>query len=151
MNRRSLFASILMACLLAVGLAGFAPAHAASAGPSVLKAAPEATSGLIEIGYRHRGYRHRGPRVVFPIGPSYLAHDFPYYASRGYYPRHIGPGYIGPYYITHRYSPYADYSYRPVYYKKSNRRCSHWHRRCAGNWGYRSDDYYGCMEHHRCD
>lgn len=42
--------------------------------------------------------RHRRPtfRTIFPIAPSYVAHDYPYYYSRGHYPTHIGPGYIYP-------------------------------------------------------
>ena len=40
---------------------------------------------MIEI--KHRG---RGPRIYLPIVP-YIAYDYPYYYSRGYYPTHIGP------------------------------------------------------------
>jgi hypothetical protein len=142
MSNRSLFASILLACLLAVGSGGLAPAaNAASAGQSLLKAGESAANPIIEI-----GYRGRGPRVVFPIGPSYRAHDYPYYFSRGYYPTHIGPGYIGPYYS---YRP--AYSYGPAYSPRSGRRCSYWHRRCAANWGYGNEDYDGCMAFHRCE
>jgi hypothetical protein len=133
----NLFASILMACLLAAGLAGLAPAaKAAPAGQSLLTRGDSAATHFTEI-----GYRRRGPRVVFPIAPSYLAHDYPYYYSRGYYPRHIGPGYIYHYPVFHR----------PAYSARYGGRCAKWHRKCAANWGHRTGDYDGCMDYHRCD
>ncbi len=87
MSGRNSFASILMACLLTVGLAPVA--NAASAGQGFLKASESGSNDVIEI--KHRG---RGPLFYLPIAPSYLAYDYPYYYSRGYYPKHIGPGYI---------------------------------------------------------
>jgi hypothetical protein len=135
MSRRNLFASILMACLLAAGLGGFAPvANAASAGQSFLNAGESAGNNVIKI-----KRRSRGPRIIPPIAPSYLAYDYPYYYSRGHYPRHIGPGYIHHFLY-----------YRPAYHPKYGGRCSKWHRRCAGNWGHRNEDYRGCMDYHRC-
>jgi hypothetical protein len=126
-----------MACLLAAGLACLAPAaNAASAGQSFLNRGESAENDLIQV--RHR---RRGPRIVFPIAPSYLAHDYPYYYSRGYYPRHIGPGYIYHYPVLSRQA------YSPRY----GGRCAKWHRKCASNWGRGSEDYYGCMDYHRCD
>jgi BA14K-like protein len=90
MSSRNLFASMLMACLAAIGLGGFAPvAHAASAGQSFQKPGEGIRNNVIEI-----RYRGRGPRMYLPIGPSYLYYDYPYYYSRGYYPTHIGPHYI---------------------------------------------------------
>lgn len=90
MSTRNLFASILMACSLMVGLGGLASvADAAPAGQSFLKPGENARNDVIEI-----KYRDRGPRIYLPIGPSYLYYDYPYYYSRGYYPRHIGPGYV---------------------------------------------------------
>jgi hypothetical protein len=137
MRCRNLFASMLTACLLAAGLAGLAPAaNAASAGSFVVNRGESAANNVIQI-----KYRRRAPRVVFPIAPSYFAHDYPYYASRGYYPTHIGPGYIYPYPL------YSRSAYSPRYAG----RCAKWHRKCTSNWGYKSEDYYGCMEHHRCD
>src|SRR5678815_4592000 len=84
MSSRNLFASILMACLLTVGLGG-----ATSAGQSFLKPGESARNNVIEI--KHRG---RGPWPNLPIAPSYLAYDWPYYYNRGHYPLHIGPGYV---------------------------------------------------------
>jgi hypothetical protein len=137
MSNRNLFASILMTCLLAVGFLGAAPsANAASAGQTFLKPGDSARTHVIEVGRR----RH-GPWIVFPIAPTYRAYDYPYYYSRGYYPRHIGPGYI--YYG----SPYV---YRRSYYPRHRNRCSYWHRRCVANWGPGNEDYYGCMNYHRC-
>ena len=89
MSGRNLFASILMTCLLAVGLFGIGPvANAASAGQSFKNPAESVRNNVIEI-----KRRHGDPRIYQPIGPG-SAHDYAYYYSRGYYPRHIGPGYI---------------------------------------------------------
>ena len=91
MSSRKLFASLLTACLLTVGSGG-----AASAGQSFLKPGESATNNAIEI--KDRG---RGAWPNLPIAPSYLAYDYPYYYSRGYYPTHIG-GYV--YYPNYYYS-----------------------------------------------
>jgi len=138
MSSRNLFASILMACLLTIGLGGFASvANAASAGQSLLKPGESARNNVIEI--KRRGH---GQHIYLPIGPSYLAYDYPYYYSRGYYPTHIGPGYI-----------YYGYPYDSSrgYYAEYGGRCSKWRRRCTANWGYGNEDYYGCMDDHGCE
>ena len=101
MSSRTLFASILMTCLLTVGLVGFAPvANAASAGQSFIHPSESVRTNVVEAKYygRHR----RGYLPIFP----YIAYDYPYYYSRGYYPTHIGPGYIysGPYDYSVDYS-----------------------------------------------
>ncbi len=89
MSSRNLFASILMACLLTIGLTGLAPvANAASAGQSFVNPGESASNNVIEI--TRRG---RSQKIYLPVGPSYLYYDYPYYYSRGYYPTHIG-GYI---------------------------------------------------------
>src|SRR5262245_33926393 len=137
MNRRGLFASILLTFLLVLSLGGVTPAaNAVPAGQSLLKAGQSAKNSMTEV-----RYRRRGPVMYLPIGPSYLYYDYPYYYSRGYYPTHIGPHYIyyGP-------SGYYDRSYS----RSSSGRCSYWHRRCTANWGGGSDDYDGCMQYHRC-
>ncbi len=106
MSSRNLFASVLMACLLAVGFLGIASvANAASAWPSILKPGESARNNVIEI-----KYRGRGPRLYLPIVP-YIAYDYPYYYRRGYYPTHIGPGYI---YYGYPYFYYSR-SYYPRY------------------------------------
>jgi hypothetical protein len=90
------FASISMACLLAVGVLGFAlvasPASAKKPGES-------ARNYVLEM-----KRRARGPRIHLPIGPSYIYYDYPYYYSRGFYPTHIG-GYVyyRPYYSRSDY------------------------------------------------
>ena len=105
MSSRNSFASKLTACLLAVGFLGIAPlANDASAWPSALKPGASArNSNAIEI-----TYRGRGRRPYLPIVP-YIAYDYPYYYSRGFYPTHIGPGYI---YYGRPYSFYSRSYYR---------------------------------------
>lgn len=119
MSSRNLFASFLMACLLAAGTFGIAPvANAASAGMSLPKRGESARSYVIEI--KRRG---RGPRIHLPRGPGYIYYDYPYYYSRGYYPTHIG-GYV--------YYPYYSRNYYPRY----GERCANGYRRCIANLGY---------------
>ena len=138
MSSRSLFASILMTCLLAVGFLGIVPvANAALAGQSFLNPGESARNNVIEI--KRRGHDRR---IYLPIGPSSIYYDYPYYYSRGYYPTHIGPGYV--------YYGNADY-YRSGYYPRYGGRCSHWQRKCVANWGDRNEDYYGCMDYHGCE
>ena len=107
MSSRNLFASILMACSLVVGLGG-----AASAGQSFMKPGESARNNVIEI--KHRS---RGPWPNLPIAPSYRAYDWPYYYNRGHYPTHIGPGYV--------YYGYP-YYYKSSYYPRYGGRCSYW-------------------------
>jgi hypothetical protein len=97
-NSRSPFASILMACSLAVGFLGIAPvANAASADRSFVKPGERVMNNAIEL-----KRRVRGRRIHLPIGPSYIYYDYPYYYSRGYYPTHI-----------------RGYTYYPYYYYRS--------------------------------
>jgi hypothetical protein len=129
MSSRNVFASILMACLLAFGFGGLTPAaNAASAGQPLLRAGEAASSSVVEAGYRHRRrYRYRryhGPVVRLPIVP-YVAYDYPYYYSRGHYPTHIGRGYV--------YYGYPYKSYKRVYAPRYYGRCAHGHRRCASH------------------
>ena len=107
MSSRNLFASILMACLLTVGLGG-----TPSAGQSFLKPGESTRNNVIEI--KNRG---RDPWPNLPIAPSYLAYDWPYYYNRGHYPTHIGPGYV--------YYGYP-YSYRSSYHPRYGGPCSYW-------------------------
>jgi hypothetical protein len=99
MNSQNLFASILMACLLAVGFLGIAPlANAESVGP---KPGKIARNNIIES--KRCG---RGVRIHLPRGPGSIYYDYAYYYSRGHYPTHIG-GYV--------YYPYSS-SYYPCYH-----------------------------------
>lgn len=145
MSTRNLFTSILMACLMAIGLAALTPvANAAPAGQFFQKnLGQSARNNVTEIKYRYRHghhYHHR-PKIYLPIGPSYLYYDYPYYYSRGYYPYSIGPG----------YAYYGPSGYGDDYSAGYSGRCAHWHRRCVAKWGHGNDDYYGCMEYHRCE
>jgi hypothetical protein len=90
-----------MACLLAVGFPGIAPVvNAESGGRSSLK------SGKIAGNNATKHKRHnRRVRIHLPIGPASVYNDYPYYYSRGYYPKSIG-GYV--------YYPY--YYYRSSYW-----------------------------------
>lgn len=124
MSSQNLPASVLTACLLAVGFLGIAPAaSAAPAGPSFLDPGINIRDNVIEI--KNRGRR---PRLYLPIAPSYLYYDYPYYYSRGYYPTHIGPGFV--------YYGYPLHYYKGRYYPRYGSRCSYWHQRCAANWRY---------------
>ena len=88
MRSRKLFASGLMACLLAVGFLGIAPVtNDASAGKSIRK---RDSGRNFALEMQRRG---RGLRIPLPMGPSYIYYDYPYYYSRGHYPTHIG-GYV---------------------------------------------------------
>jgi hypothetical protein len=114
---RNLFASLLTACVLAVGFHGAAPAaNAAAAGLPVVKAG-ESKSHVIEI----KG-RARSPRLYLPIVP-YIAYDYPYYYSRGHYPTSIGHGYV---YYGYPYSHYVR-----IYNERHGKRCSSGNRNCA--------------------
>ena len=99
MSSRNLFASILMACLLAAGFLGIPPvANDASAGKSIRKPGESGRNYVLEM--KRRG---RGPRIHLPIGPSYIYYDYPYYYGRGYYPTHIGGYVYYPYYYSRSY------------------------------------------------
>jgi hypothetical protein len=105
MSSRNPFASSLMACLLALGPVGIAPANATLTGPGLLNSGQDAKRNVAEI--KNRG---PGPRLYPPIVPSYLYYNYPYYYSRGYYPTHIGPGFIyygHPYYKSSYYLRYG--------------------------------------------
>jgi hypothetical protein len=112
MSSRNLLAFTL-AGLLAAGIIGIAPVANATAASQAFLKHGERASDLVEI--KHRG---RGQPLYLPIGPNYLAYDYPYYYRRGFYPTHIGPGYV---YYGHPYS-----YYRTGY----GRRCSYRQRRC---------------------
>jgi len=99
MSGRSSLASILMACLLAIGFVGLAPVvNQAGAGQPLVRSGESARNNIIRIKRRARRVR-----IHLPIGPSYIYYDYPYYYSRGYYPTHIG-GYV--YYPHHHYRRY---------------------------------------------
>jgi hypothetical protein len=115
MSSWNLFASILMACLLTVGLGRLAPvANAAPLGQSFLSPGDSAKSNVIKV---KRGDSRT--KIYLPAGPSYLYHDYPYYYSRGYYPYHTG-GYV--YYNPKTYDPdHDDAGYKGVPYSAKER------------------------------
>jgi hypothetical protein len=89
MSSRNLFASILIACLLAAGFLDIAPvANAEAGGQSYGKSGKSARSDVIRI-KRHS----RSVRIHLPVGPASVYCEYPYYYSRGHYPTHIG-GYV---------------------------------------------------------
>lgn len=107
MRSRNLLSSVLLACLLAVGFLFIAPtADAGSARKSSSYYGEGSKSMVIKV-----KRRRRGPRIR-PIGPAYIYYDFPYYYSRGYYPRHIGPGFV---YHGQPYSYYNRHHHHPKY------------------------------------
>ena len=115
MSSRNLFAPIL-----AVGFLGTAlMADAASAGPSILNPGKSAGNSVIEI--KSRG---RNRRLYLPIVP-YIAYDYPYYYSRGFYPTHIEPGFI-----------YYGYPYYYYYKGRYGARCSYRDGKCVAGWSY---------------
>ena len=93
MSGRSLFASILMPCLLAVGFLVIAPVvNATSGGQSFVKPGKSVSNNVNRI-------KPRGVRIHLPVGPASVYCEYPYYYSRGHYPTHIG-GYV---YYPHYY------------------------------------------------
>lgn len=38
----------------------------------------------------------------------------------------------------------------PYYDDDFGGQCVYWNRRCAANWGYRTNNYYGCMRYYGC-
>lgn len=112
MSSRNSFASVLMACLLAAGFLGIAPAtHAGSGGKSSLKAGEGARKTAAKI-----KRRARAPRISQPRGPGQIYYDYPYYYSRGHYPTHI---------VRYVYDP--PYAGRATY----RGRCVKGDRKCA--------------------
>jgi hypothetical protein len=88
MGSRHLFASIPMACLMAVSFLGMAPVANAESGAVSAKPGKSAKHNV--IGTKRR---FRSVRIHLPMGPGYVYYDYPYYYCRGHYPTHIG-GYV---------------------------------------------------------
>ena len=81
-------ASCLMACVLAAGFLGIAPATNSASAEQAAAHRARARNYVLESRRRSRGVR-----IALPRGPSQIYNDYPYYYARGYYPRHIG-GYV---------------------------------------------------------
>lgn len=100
MSSRNLFASSAMACLLAVGFLGIAPeANAGLLGQSLKSEKISGKNGA-KTKIKRPGRR---VRIHLPVGPGSVYHDYPYYYSRGYYPKHIGGYVYYPYYYYRSY------------------------------------------------
>lgn len=131
MTTRILMLVVLTVLVPAIDL--HAQASRANAAPAALHLADldrNVTDGVIEI--RMRG---RGKRLYLPIAPSYRYYDYPYYARRGHYPKHIGPGFV---YYGYPYSYYVRSPYR-----RYGGRCSYWHRKCARTNADRGEQHQG--------
>jgi hypothetical protein len=117
-------------------------------------------------GYRGRSYGRRSYR-----GRSYGRRSYGkrYYGGRSYGRRSYGKRYYGGrrygrrYYRGRRYRNGSYWPYAlgglalglygaPYYYDYDygGGRCDYWARRCADNWGYGNNDYYGCLRYHGC-
>lgn len=151
MSRKTFFVSaFLMGVLMLDHFGGASPANAAIAGKSLLNSAIKtneaANTGVIEVKRRYRrGYRRhwRGYRHSYWPRRYYRRHY-----RRRYYDGPFLGFYLGPYYYDrYYYDPYPYYGYR---YRRHSSRCAYWSRRCARNWGYGNNDYYGCLRYHRC-
>jgi hypothetical protein len=127
MTRKVLFITAFVACAFMLGnVRGVSTANAAAIGNSALgagiQASKEAAPRITEA--RHRRYRryrrHRRGNVV------------PYVALGLFLGHALNDG------------PRYRRSYR------GRNRCSHWARRCANNWGYRNNNFYGCLRYHGC-
>jgi hypothetical protein len=120
------FVAAFLTCLIIGNFAGASTARAMVAGKAAMDGRIQTSerlhAGMTEIRHRRRF------RPYFYIGPSI-----------GLY---IGRPYRDRYYAR----PYRYRSYRRSY----GGRCSYWARRCAENWGYRNNDYYGCLLYHGC-
>ncbi len=117
--------TMIVVCLLALGLASGAAFPAAAAPLSGIAPTLVDNSGadIIDIKNRRRGPSVRPP----PIASSYFYYDYPYYYARGHYPTHIRPGMI--YFGVPYNSLSSDREYRE--------RCSKRHHKCVAGWSHR--------------
>ena len=94
----NLFASTLMAGVLAVGFLGVTPVAATDINrPRYVKPGKIVKGDVIKA---RRYYRdNRGVRIHLPVGAASVYCEYPYLYSRGHYPTHIG-GYV---YYPHYY------------------------------------------------
>ena len=112
-----------------------------------------------------------GPELAFPgtAGSRFATSQGPATirpgivpGTRGVYARHGVPPPSGAHYPRYRYRhrgyPYYYggwwYAYpwwidNGPYYNGGD--CDYWSNVCASQWGYGSDDYYGCMSYYGCD
>lgn len=89
MNNRITLTPAAILAALASGLLSLASA----AGAAPPDKTHRDTVGFIKKGPVAFKKIKRGQYIYGPFVP-YIAYDYPYYYSRGFYPTHIGPGYI---------------------------------------------------------
>ncbi len=123
---RSIFAAALIACTFAAGNTGtISSANAAVIGPvssgTAIDTAQQANSKLTEVHWRRHRHRHHGGAAVGAFALGLFLGE------------------------ALRSEPEYHYS------RRHRSRCSYWSDRCADNWGYRNNDYYGCLRYHGCD
>ncbi|MGF1619269.1 MAG: hypothetical protein ACFCUR_01500 [Rhodomicrobiaceae bacterium] len=147
-----------------LGLAGaLSPANALVGGKSALDnrtpISETANAGVTEVGRRRgRGFKGRSFKRRGFGGRSYGRRNFSRnrgsfrrkYSNRRSYRRHRynDLGYALPLLGLGLYLGHQNYAYdRPRYGGGS---CTYWRERCADNWGYGNNNYYGCLRYHNC-
>ncbi len=125
MNLRTPLIAVMLTGLVILGhVFSIPPAYAAPASKSLhdlqMKIGETAKTGVIQAGRRGRRFRR--------------------YFRRPFMTLHFGRRYYDDDY----------YRYRHRYRRSYRGRCARWSRRCASNWGYGNDDYYGCLNYHGC-
>lgn len=164
MVRRKLIVPALLAGLATLGLVGaFAPANALVGGKSGIDnrtpISETARAGVTEVGRRRgpggRGWKRRGRGGG---GWKHRGWSGGGWKNRRWSRRHrrnrfysygvpLGLGL----YLGSRPNYYYDDDYYHERRSYSGGRCAHWRNRCADNWGYGNNDYYGCLRYHNCN
>ncbi len=131
MRKSLLFPALLTGAILFGGASAGSVAQAAPAASSALNGLPPiseiANENVTKVGrrWRRRGYRHRYRRHRHHRGRNLFIGSL------------LGLGLLA--------APH--YRYRRHY---GGGRCSYWARRCANNWGYGNNDFYGCLRYYGC-
>jgi hypothetical protein len=176
MKRGVLFVFAFLTCLFMGNFSGPSTAQATIAGkPAIdmrIQAGKGERAGVIEVGRRggwrgrrggwrgHRSFRrhfrggHRSFRRHFSGRRSFrrkFRRNYRSHRSHRSHRRHYRRYWYddGPFfslYLGPDYYDYYDYYDRPYY----GGRCAYWARRCAKNWGYGNNNYYGCLRYYNC-
>jgi hypothetical protein len=94
----------------------------------------------------NRSFSRRGPsRRTFSDSWRHRR-TYRSFRPRRHLRRHYTPIYPYVFGFYDFYDPYP-YYYDDVF---PAGRCAYWHRRCVQNWGYRNNNYYGCMRYYDC-
>jgi len=152
MLRKNVILAGFFAGLLMLGGAGaLSPAQATMVGKLAVDSravtSKNANSSVTEVGwrerrrYRRKWRRHRG----FERHRRYNRRHYRRYHRRRDNDVHIGLPLLGlGLFLGHALS---DRHYERRYRGGG---CSHWRSRCANNWGYGNNNYYGCLRYHGC-